>query len=367
MKYGLVGFGTIARVHVRAITEILKSEIVAICDTNIDDKKESAAGLGARLYTDYRDLLANEAVDAVVILTPHYSHPDIGVAALQKGCHVFCEKPVAVHKQHAAALALALEHSDRVFAVNYMNRFRLDVQALKAILDSGALGKIQTVHFVNNNWLRSRAYYSSGNWRGTWSREGGGVLTNQSPHDLDRIIYLFGSPAEVQAMAGTSSFHSELYVEDHVDALLAYESGMRLYFSTATHLHPGVDRMEIWGDRGYLKMENNVITTAQLAEPLESWNEKNQEMFGAPVPEWQEQKISPLSFDDLHAAGHVNFANAVAGKEAVMTGFQQALQSVEMANAMVLAGFSRERVTLPLDGERYEGFLKKMIARESGQ
>jgi len=363
MKYGLIGLGFISRVHVRAIVEICQGEIVAVCDPNLD-KEKAAAIPHAKMYSDYQELLDHEKMDAVVILTPHYFHPEISVAALKAGCHVFCEKPVAVHRAQAAPLAETLAKTDRVFAVNYMNRFRPDVQAVKKILDEQQLGQVQAVHFVNNNWLRSRAYFQSGGWRGTWRKEGGGVLTNQSPHDLDRIIYLFGLPAEVQSQAGTSPFHHELFVEDHVDALLSYENGLRLYFSAATHLHPGVDRMEIWGDRGYLKMEGGTITVAQLAEPLAVWNERNQEMFGAPQPSWSEEKIVPMSFDDLHAAGHVNFARAISGQEKVMTSFEQALQSVELANAMVLAGYTQSLVRLPLDGQIYAAFLLEMIKKE---
>lgn len=363
MKYVLIGFGAIARVHVAAITQKCQGEITAICDVHRENE-QAVKTLGARFYTDYRQLLANEKPDAVVILTPHYSHPEISLAALQAGCHVFCEKPVAVHKAHADDLAIALNKTDRVFGVNYMNRFRSDVQHLKTILAEKRLGKIQAVHFVNNNWLRSAAYYRSGNWRGTWSKEGGGVLTNQAPHDLDRIVYLFGLPREVLAMAGTSAFHQDLAVEDHVDALLCYDNGMRLYFSTATHLHPGVDRMEIWGDLGYLKMENYTFSTAYLTEPLQQWDKKNMEMFGAPQPKRNEIKIEAISFDDLHAFGHVNFSRAVAGQEPVMTTFAQALQSVELANAMVLAGFTRQRVSLPMDGRTYAKFLQEMIEIE---
>ncbi len=363
MKYALIGFGTIRHTHVRAIHEICHGEIVAVCDTRLDRKMLESVP-EARPYWDYRQLLQQEKADAVVVLTPHMLHPEISAAALQAGCHVFCEKPVAIHKLQAEPLAAAIAQSDRVFAVNYMNRFRPDVQAVKTMLDENQLGRIQTVHFVNNNWLRSRAYYRSSDWRGTWAREGGGVLTNQSPHDLDRIIYLFGLPMEVAAQAGTSEFHNDLLVEDQVDALLSFPNGMRLYFSTATHLHPGVDRMEIWGDRGYLKMENGVVTLAQLEEPLTAWNERNKEMFGAPQPTWSERKIAPLSFDDLHAAGHVNFARAVAGQEPVMTSFAQALQSVELANAMVLAGYTKKWVTLPLDAQAYLHFFQEMIRRE---
>ncbi len=363
MKYALVGFGTIRHTHVRAITQVCHGKIVAVCATDLDRVKLESIP-DAKPYQDYRQLLQLEKVDAVVVLTPHALHPEISAAALQAGCHVFCEKPVAVHKLHAEPLAAAVAQSDRVFAVNYMNRFRPDVQAVKTILDENRLGKIQTVHFVNNNWLRSRAYFRSSDWRGTWAKEGGGVLTNQSPHDLDRIIYLFGLPVEVAAQAGTSEFHNDLLVEDHVDALLFFRNGMRLYFSTATHLHPGVDRMEIWGDRGYLRMESGVVTLALLDEPLAEWNERNEEMFGAPQPTWSERKIAPLSFDDLHAAGHLNFVRAVAGQEPVMTSFAQALQSVELANAMVLAGYTKKWVTLPLDAQAYNEFLQEMIRWE---
>lgn len=363
MKYALIGFGAISRVHVAAITEKCQGTIIAVADNN-SASEQAAQALGARFYPDYRRLLQHETPDIVVILTPHYFHPEISIAALQAGCHVFCEKPVAVHKAHAQELRQALIKSDRVFGVNYMNRFRSDVQHLKTILEDKRLGQIQAVHFVNNNWLRSAAYYRSGNWRGTWSKEGGGVLTNQAPHDLDRIIYLFGLPSEIVALAGTSSFHGELAVEDHVDALLSYDNGMRLFFSTATHVHPGVDRMEIWGDRGYLKMENYAFTAAYLNEPLQQWNEKNTEMFGAPQPEKNEYKIEAISFNDLHGLGHSNFSRAVAGQEPVMTPFDQAIQSVELANAMVLAGFTGKLVQLPLNSQDYCLFLQEMIEKE---
>jgi predicted dehydrogenase len=312
-----------------------------------------------------------------VILTPHDSHPEISIAALQAGCHVFCEKPVAVNKLHAAPLARALGETDRVFGVNFMKRFRPDVQAVKALLSENRLGKLQAVNFViNKNLLRSSFYFrQGGGWRGTWSKEGGGALINQASHDVDRLVYLFGPPTEVQAQAGTSNLHRDcVFSEDYVEALLSYPDGLRLHFSTALHLHPGVDRLEIWGDRGYLKMENNILTTALLEDPLDVWDERQQDLkmengivnFGAPQPVISEQKVTPLSFDDLHLAGHINFINAAAGREAVMTSFDQAMQSVELANAMVLAGYQKKLVTLPLDGQAYSAFLQGMIKREQG-
>jgi hypothetical protein len=179
----------------------------------------------------------------------------------------------------------------------------------------------------------------------------------------------------VQAQAGTSNLHRDcVFSEDYVEALLSYPDGLRLHFSTALHLHPGVDRLEIWGDRGYRKMENNILTTALLEDPLDVWDERQQDLkmengivnFGAPQPVISEQKVTPLSFDDLHLAGHINFINAAAGREAVMTSFDQAMQSVELANAMVLAGYQKKFVTLPLDGQAYSAFLQEMMKREQG-
>jgi predicted dehydrogenase len=376
MKYALIGFGTISPVHVRAITERCKHEIVAICDTQLDKCKQ--IGLpGVRFYQDYHALFAQEKIDVAVILTPHDSHPEISIAALQAGCHVFCEKPVAVNKLHAAPLARALGETDRIFGVNFMKRFRPDVQAVKTLLNEKRLGKLRAVNFViNKNLLRSSFYFrQGGGWRGTWSKEGGGALINQASHDVDRLVYLFGPPTEVQAQAGTSNLHRDcVFSEDYVEALLSYPDGLRLHFSTALHLHPGVDRLEIWGDRGYLKMENNILTTALLEDPLDVWDERQQDLkmengivnFGAPQPVISEQKVTPLSFDDLHLAGHINFINAAAGREAVMTSFDQAMQSVELANAMVLAGYQKKFVTLPLDGQAYSAFLQEMMKREQG-
>jgi hypothetical protein len=165
-----------------------------------------------------------------------------------------------------------------------------------------------------------------------------------------------------------------MLVEDYVEAMLSYQNGMRLFYSTALHLHPGVDRLEMWGDGGYIKVENGMMTKALLQEPLGIWNDRTKDIkmingvkiFDTPQAVSSEYKITPLAFFDMHALGHVNFLNAIEGREPVMTSFEQALQSVELANAMVLAGYQKKMVTLPLNGQVYSDFLGGMIKEETG-
>lgn len=365
-RYGIVGIGTISWVHFKGI-ERVGGLIAALCELRPEAVREAAQKYGCPVYTDYREMIDKEKPDVVVVLTQHYSHPEISIYALKAGCHVLCEKPIAVSVSQGEELAKVASSTERIFGVNYMTRNRPDVQEVKKILQSGDLGKVWSVHYVNNNWLRGAAYYGKGGWRGTWSGEGGGVLTNQSPHDLDRIIYLFGSPESVVALAGTTPFHKELMVEDYADALLYYPDGMRLIFSTATHLHPGVDRLEIWGERGYLKLEQGKLNLAKLPRALPDWDDRNEDMFGAPEVSRSEHAFEIPSFEEMHARSHDNFLAAIEGRARVNTTVLEGLRSVELANAIVLGGFEKNRISLPLDGADYERFLERMITAEGNR
>ncbi len=362
-KYGLVGIGNISGVHFNAI-ERLGGNVTAIADIRYERAQKKAEEIDCRAYQDYRQMIEKEDLDIVVVLTPHYFHPQISECALQHGCHVLCEKPISVSTGETHQLMRAYEKSDKLFGVNCMLRFRPDIQAVKEIIGSGLLGKLRTAHFVSNNWLRSSAYYSEGDWRGTWSEEGGGLLTNQSPHDLDKIIYLFGSPQLIKAFAGTSSFHPNLAVEDYADVLLLYEEKFRVYFSAATHLYPGVERMEIWGEKGYCRLQDDSIKLGLLPQPLEEWNRENREMFGTPTVEWSQKWYDIPPFQELHTLGHQNLIRAIEKREKIMTTPQEGIKSVELANAILLAGYRDKNITLPIDEEAYREFLQEMIEIE---
>jgi predicted dehydrogenase len=362
-KYGLVGIGNISGVHFKAI-EKLGGEVIAVSDIRYERAQKKAEEIGCQAYQDYHQMVEQEGLDIVVVLTPHYFHPDISKAALQNGCHVLCEKPISVSKGESHELLKVANESDRIMGVNCMLRFRPDIQAIKEILESDVLGTLRAAHFVSNNWLRSTAYYDEGEWRGTWEEEGGGLLTNQSPHDLDKIIHFFGSPYIVKAFAGTSSFHPNLAVEDYADALLLYDNNFRVYFSAATHLHPGVERLEIWGEKGYCRLENNSIKKGLLQQPLCEWNEQNADMWGTPDVEWSQKWYDIPGFDELHKMSHQNLIQAIEGKEAIKTNAREAIKSVELANAIILSAYRDKNITLPIDETEYCEFLREMVELE---
>jgi predicted dehydrogenase len=313
-----------------------------------------------KFFSTPEDMIASGAIDAIIIATPHFSHTSIGIAALKAGLHVLVEKPISVHKADAEKLIAAHTNKKQVFAAMFNQRTDPYYIAIRDLVRTGALGPIRRINWTITNWFRTHAYYASGGWRATWAGEGGGVLLNQCPHNLDLFSWMFGQPKRVRAFCSFGRYH-DIEVEDDVTAYLEYPDGATATFITSTGEAPGTNRLEVAAEKGRLVMEADKIVLTENEMPMGEFSRTTKESFAAPKTA---EKLIPA---EGHGGQHVtimqNFVAAIAEGAPLIAPAEEGINSVELANAMLLSTFEDRAVDLPLDGARYEKALKEKIAQ----
>lgn len=338
-------------------------KLTAVCDEDAARLESWSNREGVHTFTDYDAMIASGEVDAVLIATPHYSHTSYGVAALQAGLHVLVEKPISVHKADCERLIAAHTDPQVVFAAMFNQRTGPAYRKLKQLLDRGELGAVHRISWIITDWYRTQSYYSSGGWRATWAGEGGGVLLNQCPHQLDLYQWLFGMPTRVRAFCQIGRFH-DIEVEDSVTAYLEHAEGATGIFITTTGEAPGTNRLEVVGEMGKIVIEagkfhftrNEVSTTEHLATCPEGFQKPDAWEIDVPVKGPDEQHHGILK----------NFADACLSGAALIAPAREGIRSVELANAMLYSSATGQTIELPLDSAAYEQWLKGKIATSRG-
>ena len=358
LRLGIIGLGNMGRAHAAVILagKVPRCRLTAVCDA----REDSLAGFpDAARYTVSGDLIRSGQVDAVLIATPHYSHTTIGIEALGAGLHVLVEKPISVHKADCERLIAAHRSKKQVFAAMFNQRTDPYYIKLRELIQAGELGKIRRINWIITNWFRSAAYYASGGWRATWAGEGGGVLLNQCPHNLDLWQWLFGLPSKVRAHCQIGRYH-DIEVEDNVTAFLEYPDGATGVFITSTGEAPGTNRLEVTGERGRVVIENDRFLFTRNEVEMSEFSRTTPHAFAAPAI-WNVE--IPVSG---HGGQHVeildNFTRAILDKLPLIAPAAEGIRSVELANAMILSSFTDRTVDLPLNSAVYARFLKKKIA-----
>jgi len=358
VKLAVIGTGGMGAAHIQNILKIDTIDLTALCDVNAENVKRQAERYQCRAFSDYRELLKSKIADAVLIATPHYFHTTIGVAALQAGLHVLVEKPISVHKADCQKLLAAYKSKKTVFAAMFNQRTDPIYKKLKWLVDSGEIGPITRVNWIITTWFRTQAYYNSGSWRATWQGEGGGVLLNQCPHQLDLLQWICGMPSAVTAFCQLGRFHN-IEVEDAVTAYLEYPNGATGVFITSTGETPGTNRLEITADRGKVVLENNQIQFTRTEQPVAEFCKTSKEMWGT-IDAWNID-IPALGAAGQHAEIIRNFADVILNGKKLIAPAVEGIHSVELANAMLYSSLTQKTVKLPLDGKAYEKKLKQLI------
>jgi predicted dehydrogenase len=363
VRVGVIGLGNMGSVHARELRagKVQRAELSAVCDLE-PAALEPFASLPR--FADSSEMIASGLVEAVLIATPHYDHTPISIEALGRGLHVLSEKPLAVHKADCELMLDAYKkrpNPEQVFAEMFNQRLDPRYQKLRALVHGGELGEIQRINWIITDWFRSEAYYRASGWRATWRGEGGGVLLNQCPHNLDLWQWIFGLPERVRAFCGFGRFH-EIEVEDQVTAYFEYASGATGVFITSTGEAPGTNRLEVAGDRGKIVIENSSFSFTRNEVSSVEYNRSTRERFSAP-PIWNVQIPTPPS-GPQHLGVLQNFVNAILDREPLVAPAVEGIHSVELANAMIYSALQAETVTLPLDSAVYAGELERLI-RES--
>lgn len=365
IKFGIVGLGnqgSYYELQLFKAGKIANGEISALCDINPTKLKLAKEKLerDVPVFCDYKEMLGSGLCEAVIITTPHYSHPEIAIECLNRGIHVISDKPAGVYTKQVRQMNEAAQKSNAHFSVLFNQRTNCVYRKMKEIIADGGIGELQRVNWIITNWFRTQSYYDSGSWRATWRGEGGGVLINQSPHQIDLIQWIVGQmPVTVRGFCGYGKWH-DVEVEDEVTAFFEYKNGATGVFITTTGEAPGTNRLEISGTRGKLLCEGDKLLWYKLAADSSEWSLTCPNGFAAPPMEVIE--VETDGKNEQHAGIINNFTNSILGLEEFFVDGTEGIHGVELMNAIELSGWKNgEKIVLPVDEEEYLTELSSRI------
>ena len=364
VKIGIIGTGNMGSVHLGFFLDgkIPDARVTAVADLDeakLKTVRETRKGDYA-CFKSGDELIEQADVDAVILATPHYSHPPLAVHAFEKGLHVLTEKPAGVYTKQVREMNEAAIRSGKIFGIMFNQRANPLHKEIREAVRSGAVGELKRVNWVITNWYRTQSYYDSGAWRATWAGEGGGVLINQALHQLDLLQWFTGMPKKVRAFCGFGKWH-DIEVEDDVSAFFEYENGATGVFVTSTGEPHGVNRLEIAGTDGKLLCERGVLYHTRFQENEREFCKKCPSAFGEPAAETAERARLVGSFD-RHTEILNNFVAAIRGDEDLFADGTEGLASVTLLNAMLLSTWQGREVCLPFDEDEYLSELNKRAA-----
>jgi predicted dehydrogenase len=360
IRFGIIGIGGMGANHANLLLQnkINNACLASICDMN---KSFSKNFIDTPFYSNASDFFNKDKIDVAIIATPHRSHVNLGKEALKNDINVIIEKPLAVTAKQCREFIEFSKKYDAKFGIMLNQRTNPAFIKLKKMIMSGELGKIHRYQWTITDWFRTNYYYNISDWRATWKGEGGGVLMNQSIHQLDLCQWLFGMPDSVITDMQLGHFHN-IEVEDEVTSILKYKDGMKGIFSTTTGETPGVNRLEIASDYGLIIYENNYLTWKKLSETSTSFIKNSQTLFDKPAVKTLEFEFPNDEDQHIeHSRILQNFTNFLLGKEDLYVPGDQGLNSVELINTMILSGLDKKEIELPLNEEEYENKLREMI------
>ena len=358
VKIAVIGVGNMGSFHLANIAKEPKVSLVAVCDIVPERAQAASEKYGCKAYFDSQSLLADRICDAVLIATPHYAHTTIGIAAMQAGIHVLVEKPISVHKADCERLISAHQDKDVVFAAMFNQRTDPHYQKIRQLVQSGQLGRLERISWIITDWFRTQAYYDSGGWRATWEGEGGGVLLNQCPHNLDLLQWICGMPRKISGFCGLGTWHN-IEVEDQVTAFMEYEGSCTGVFIASTGEAPGTNRFEIAGEGGKLVYEMGELSFIKNEMPSRQFCRESEQSFAKPIVE--QITLPIIGSGGQHAEILANFADAILTGEPLIAPAEEGIHSVELANAMLFSSLLRKPLEFPMDGAAYEQKLMELI------
>jgi len=359
VKLGIIGFGTMGSAHYKYIKDdqVKNCEITAIFD--VKEIPITSYSGEIKAFTDINDFLNSKLFDAVLIATPHYLHPEYAIKAFKHNYHVLLEKPAGVYTKQVQLMNDAALKSDKKFSIMYNQRINPLYKKAKELVDSGEIGQLKRTIWIITNWYRPQSYYNSSSWRATWQGEGGGVLLNQDPHQLDLWQWICGMPTSVHAYCYFGKYH-DIEVEDDVTAFVEFKNGATGVFITSTGETPGTNRLEISGDKGQIIIENNKLTFKQLRISERQFNKEFTGGFGS--PEYWDISVPIEKEDKQHAGITQNFINSILNDEPLIAPGIEGINGLTLSNAMLLSTWENKKITLPIDEDKFLQKLNEKIA-----
>ncbi|WP_339248624.1 Gfo/Idh/MocA family oxidoreductase [Paenibacillus sp. FSL R10-2796] len=363
VRYGIIGIGNMGSAHAQSLLNHIKdAELAAVCDVREERLKWAEEHLpeSVQKFATPQELYESHLIDVVLICTPHYDHPTLAIEAFQYGYHVLVEKPAGVYTKAVKQMNEAAAKSDRKFGIMYNQRTNPLYQKLRDLIQSGELGEIRRTNWIITNWYRSQSYYNSGGWRATWAGEGGGVLLNQDPHQLDLWQWTTGMmPKRIRAFCHFGKYRN-IEVEDDVTAYVEYENGATGLFITTTGEAPGTNRFEITGDHGKIVVEDGKLTFWRLRTPEPQFNAEFTGGFGSPEC-WKCEIPVEEGGGEQHKGILRNFTNAILHDEKLLAPGKEGIHGLTLSNGMYLSAWTDDWVELPIDEDLfYEKLMEKV-------
>jgi predicted dehydrogenase len=377
VRLGIAGFGTQGSTYARFVADGRVEGTVLGAIADVDPARAEVARTdfpGVPFHDSAIAMLDSGDVDAVVTTVPHYLHPEIAIAALERGLHVLVEKPAGVYARQVEEMnAVAAAHPELRFGVMFNQRCNPLYRRLKEIVEAGEIGRVIRSNWIITTWWRPQGYYDQSAWRATWGGEGGGVLVNQAPHQLDLWQWICGVPESVFAKV-SYGLQRDIAVEDEVTVLADFGGGSTGVFVTATHDLVGTDRLEIQGDAGKIVVEGSrVATVTRLNAPEREISagmgaEQVRELFSGGLDPTRFSTRETVEFASQWGEQHIgvlaDFAAGVLRDEPLLAPGADGLLGVRLANAIHLSSWTGREVRLDFDDDEFLRLLDERIAAE---
>ena len=364
VRYGIIGLGNQGSHYALKIFDAGKAVdayVSAMCDINpakIKAMKEKTANKDAVYFENYIEMLDSGLCDAVLVEVPHYQHPEMVIECLKRGINVICDKPAGVYTKQVREMNEVAKESKAKFGMMFNQRTNCLYRKMREMIANGDIGELQRVTWIITDWYRTQNYYDSGSWRATWEGEGGGVLINQCPHQLDLVQWVVGKlPKYVNGFCQYGKWH-DIEVEDDVTAYFEYDNGATGMFITTTGETPGTNRFEVSGTRGKLLCEGGKLYFYK--NDVDSQEHSKSATSGFAKPQCEKIEVETDGINDQHKGIINNFTAALLGKEEFFVDGVEGIRGVELMNAIELSGWrGGVRVELPVNEEEYLAELNK--------
>lgn len=362
LRVGITGAGVIGDVHIKALKDVPDIMVVGVTDVIPESRERLAQEHDIESYASQAEMIAQAKPDYVTVCTPHMTHAELAIAAMESGVHVFAEKPITIYADKAREIIAAANRTGMKLGVNFLQRVRPAKARLKELVAQGFVGDIKRVTVVLTEWFRSMFYYRSSSWRATWAGEGGGVIVNQSPHDLDLIVRVLGLPSSV--CAELSTIGHDIEVEDDACAMLKWPGGFLGTLQVNTNEAPGRTSFEITGTKGALLLEGDKLTATRLEQDAREFSETTETTMTPPATAEMITYTLPDTAN-RYTLMHQNFADVIRHNAAPVCSGEEALAEVELASALLVSGVRRGWVDAPVASTEFERVMDALIATKS--
>lgn len=363
VRLGIIGIGGMGTNHLNSIKKGLVPNMELTCVADIrqgrlDWAKENLDS-SVKILDDGRKLIDSGFCDAVLIATPHYLHPEFVIYALEHGVHAISEKPAGVYTKQVRKMNEVAAKSEKTFAIMFNQRTNCIYRKLREMIQSGELGKMKRVNWIITDWYRNQSYYDAAGWKATWDGEGGGVLLNQCPHQIDLLQWLCGMPVKVRAFCHEGKWH-DIEVEDDVTAYLEFENGATGVFVTTTGDAPGTNRLELTFEMGRIICENEKLIFDKLSANVSEHCRTEKEGFKK--PECQHIEVETDGKNEQHVGVLKAFAAHILKGTPLVADGVEGINGLTLSNAMHLSSWLDKTVEIPFDEDLFLAELNRRRA-----